>query len=66
MAILMYGSGVRLLECARLRVKDIDCAGHQIVVRTGKGDKDHVTTPPRAQAAATSPKYWTALELPRT
>jgi integron integrase len=46
MAILMYGSGLRLLECARLRVKDVDFGRHQIVVRTGKGDKDRVTTLP--------------------
>ena len=44
MAILMYGSGLRLLECARLRVQDVDFERHQIVVRGGKGDK--VTTLP--------------------
>jgi integron integrase len=46
MAILMYGSGLRLLECARLRVKDVDFGRHQIIVRAGKGDKDRVTTLP--------------------
>ena len=46
MAILMYGSGLRLLECARLRVHDVDFERHQIVVRGGKGDKDRVTTLP--------------------
>jgi integron integrase len=46
MAILMYGSGLRLLECARLRVKDVDFARRQITVRAGKGDKDRVTTLP--------------------
>jgi site-specific recombinase XerD len=46
MAILLYGSGLRLLECARLRVKDIDFARHQITVRAGKGDKDRVTPLP--------------------
>ena len=46
MAILMYGSGLRLLECARLRVKDVDFARRQLVVRAGKGDKDRVTTLP--------------------
>jgi integron integrase len=46
MAILLYGSGLRLLECARLRVKDLDLARHQITVRGGKGDKDRVTTLP--------------------
>lgn len=46
MAILMYGSGLRLLECARLRVQDIDFQRRQIVVRGGKGDKDRATTLP--------------------
>ena len=46
MAILMYGSGLRLLECARLRVQDIDFGRHQIIVRAGKGDKDRTTTLP--------------------
>lgn len=46
MAILLYGSGLRLLECARLRVKDLDFARHQLTVRVGKGDKDRVTTLP--------------------
>lgn len=43
MASLLYGSGLRLMECLRLRVKDIDCARLQIVVREGKGRKDRVT-----------------------
>jgi site-specific recombinase XerD len=40
MAVLLYGAGLRLFECARLRVKDVDFAASQIVVRSGKGDKD--------------------------
>jgi integron integrase len=51
MAILMYGSGLRLLECARLRVKDIDFVRHQVIVRAGKGDKDRITTLPRTISA---------------
>jgi integron integrase len=52
MAGLMYGSGLRLLECCRLRVKDIDFALTQIIVREGKGDKDRaVPLPARSQAA---------------
>jgi integron integrase len=46
MAQLLYGSGARLMECVRLRVKDLDFAQHQIVVRDGKGEKDRVTMLP--------------------
>jgi integron integrase len=46
MAIMLYGSGLRLLECARLRVKDVDFGRNQIIVRAGKGDKDRTTTLP--------------------
>ena len=47
MANLLYGSGLRLMECVRLRVKDIDFSYHQITVRQGKGMKDRVTMLPR-------------------
>ena len=46
MATLLYGSGLRVLECARLRVQDVDFAMNQIVVRDGKGAKDRVTVLP--------------------
>jgi integron integrase len=46
MAALMYGTGMRLMECVRLRVKDIDFARHEILVREGKGNKDRVTVLP--------------------
>ena len=46
MAGLLYGAGLRLMECVRLRVKDIDFDQGQIVVRDGKGDKDRVTMLP--------------------
>jgi integron integrase len=46
MATLLYGSGLRLLECCRLRVQDIDFGMNQIVVRDGKGAKDRVTILP--------------------
>ncbi len=49
MAELMYGSGLRLLECCRLRVKDLDFARGQIVVRDGKGDKDRAVPLPRSR-----------------
>jgi integron integrase len=47
MATLLYGSGLRLMECLRLRVKDLDFAYHQIVVRDGKGQQDRVTMLPQ-------------------
>lgn len=46
MASLLYGSGLRLMECVRLRVKDIDFAYAQITVRDGKGGKDRITMLP--------------------
>ncbi|MBD3424636.1 MAG: integron integrase [Candidatus Latescibacteria bacterium] len=48
MAGLMYGAGLRLTECLRLRVKDIDFQANQIIVRDGKGFKDRVTILPEA------------------
>jgi integron integrase len=48
MAMLLYGAGLRLMECLRLRVKDIDFTTNQIVVRAGKGDKDRHTMLPAA------------------
>jgi integron integrase len=43
MARLMYGTGLRLMECLRLRVKDIELSNHQLIVRQGKGGKDRIT-----------------------
>ncbi len=43
---LLYGTGMRLLEALRLRVKDVDFAGNEITVRGGKGDRDRVTMLP--------------------
>jgi integron integrase len=48
MAKLLYGSGLRLMECVRLRVHDLDFAQRQIIVRDGKGLKDRVTMLPEA------------------
>lgn len=47
-ARLLYGTGMRPMECVRLRVKDLDLARREIVVRHGKGGKDRVTVVPRA------------------
>ena len=46
MASLLYGSGLRLMECTRLRVKDVDFDQHQLIVRDGKGGKDRITMLP--------------------
>jgi len=48
LASLMYGSGLRVIECLRLRVKDVDLSYRQILVRDGKGEKDRVTVLPAA------------------
>lgn len=48
MATLLYGSGLRVMECCRLRVKDVDFAASTIVVRAGKGQKDRVALLPAA------------------
>jgi integron integrase len=45
---LLYGSGLRLMECLRLRVQDVDFAQHVIIVRDGKGDKDRITVLPQS------------------
>ncbi len=48
MANLLYGAGLRLMECMRLRVKDVDFELNQLVVRQGKGDKDRITILPQS------------------
>jgi integron integrase len=48
MASLLYGSGLRLRECLKLRVKDVDFGYRQILVRDGKGGKDRVTMLPQS------------------
>jgi integron integrase len=52
MARLLYGSGLRLMECLRLRVKDVDFEYRQITVRDGKGAKDRVTMLPASLIAS--------------
>ena len=47
-ATLLYGSGLRLMECCSLRVKDVDFARDQITIRSGKGRKDRTTVLPAA------------------
>jgi integron integrase len=50
--LLLYGAGLRLLEAAQLRVKDVDVATNQIVIRNGKGGKDRTTMLPVVAKAA--------------
>jgi integron integrase len=50
-ASLLYGGGMRLMEAMRLRVKDVEFARHEIIVREGKGFKDRVTMLPESVAA---------------
>ena len=47
MAGLMYGAGLRLMECLRLRVQDVDFGANQVTIRDGKGGKDRVTVLPQ-------------------
>jgi len=51
MAALMYGTGLRLMGCLRLRVQDLDFARGEILVRDGKGAKDRVTMLPESLKA---------------
>ena len=51
MAGLLYGSGLRLMECLRLRVKDVDVQRSELTVRSGKGNKDRMTVLPEALKA---------------
>jgi len=46
MAALLYGAGLRLLECLQLRIKDVNFGSNQIVVRAAKGNKDRITLLP--------------------
>lgn len=48
MAQILYGSGLRLMECVRLRIKDIDFEYRTITVRDGKGEKDRITPLPQS------------------
>ncbi|HEY5307995.1 MAG TPA: integron integrase, partial [Casimicrobiaceae bacterium] len=63
LARLLYGTGMRLLEGVRLRVKDVDFARRVIVVRDGKGGKDRVVMLPRALAAEVRQQFDLARRL---
>jgi site-specific recombinase XerD len=45
---LLYGAGLRLLECLELRIKDLDLERRQVVIRRGKGHKDRITVLPES------------------
>jgi integron integrase len=60
---LLYGTGMRLLECARLRIKDIDYGYSQVVVRDGKGQKDRVAPLPQRCREALERQIQSALRL---
>ncbi len=51
--MLLYGSGLRLLECLHLRVKDLEFERNEIVVREGKGNKEGTTSGPCRSSSAT-------------
>jgi integron integrase len=51
-ASLLYGTGMRLLECLRLRVKDVEFSRREIIIREGKGNKDRVTVLPEGLVPA--------------
>ncbi len=60
---LLYGAGLRHLECLRLRVKDVDFDQGQLVIRDGKGEKDRVTVLPTETADALRGQIQIAREL---
>lgn len=60
---LLYGSGMRAMKAARLRMKDVDVARREILTREGKGNKDRVTMLPVALREALCAKVkWRALQ----
>jgi len=60
---LLYGSGLRLMECMRLRVKDLDFGQRQILVRDAKGGKDRVTILPNSLIKSLRVQLFTAKQL---
>jgi integron integrase len=63
MGTLLYGSGLRLMECLRLRVRDINFGMHQITLRNGKGGKDRPAILPRRAEEAFGPHLEKVREL---
>lgn len=65
MAGLLYGTGMRLMECIRLRIKDVDFGYSQIIVRDGKGQKDRVVPLPQRYRQALEEQIRAVLVLHR-
>ncbi len=65
-ASILYGAGLRLTECVQLRVQDIDIARREIVVRSGKGDKDRRTMLPAAAVQPLQTHLRRVAEIHRT
>lgn len=65
MASLLYGTGMRLMECVRLRVKDVDFARNEIIVRDGKGGKDRRTVLPASLNGALQQQLARVTEIHR-
>jgi integron integrase len=63
MVLLMYGTGMRLMECVRLRIQDVDSGYSQITIRDGKGGKDRVVPLPERCRASLESQIRTVLEL---
>jgi integron integrase len=65
MASLLYGGGLRLMECTRLRIKDVDFERRELLVREGKGGKDRRTILPAALLAPLRAQVDAALRVHR-
>jgi len=66
MASLMYGTGLRLMECLRLRIQDIDFSRNEITIRDGKGAKDRMTMLPESLKSQLKDHYTKGKEDART
>lgn len=62
---LLYGAGLRLMECLRLRIKDVDFSRREIVIRDGKGGRDRITMLPETLLAALRMEVTRVQELHR-
>ncbi|MDL1945111.1 integron integrase [Chloroflexi bacterium CFX2] len=66
MTKILYGSGLRLMECLRLRIKDIDFGNHTIIVRDGKGEDDRTTILPDSLIPALQRQIQTVQRIHQT